>query len=162
MDFGNFSPKVIIVINGEEKAFSKYPSANKPLPEDCHGNITGIKLDYAACGEQDFGILYMARSFNLTKEGIVKKIPDNLEIINEDGVTALRYGQVCFIDHRIVNGTKKSGILGYWDDNNLFICASDEYKFLIAEIRKILIPNKCMFGFSKSFGGNDLCIVTTE
>ena len=162
MEFNNFSPTVILLIDGEEKTFSKYPSVDKPLPEDCRGKITGVKLAYAACGEQDYGMYQLSRDFNLTKYGVITKIPSTLEYINNDGVTAIRYGDICYIDHRIVNAAKECGILGYWDNNNLFICASEEYKFLVLEIMGIIIPQKSMLAFSESLVGNDLCIIATE
>jgi len=162
MEFDNFSPTVIFLIDGEEKIFSKYPSLDIPLPHECRGKVTGVKLAYAACGEQDYGIRHMAKSFDLTKYGIIKKVPSTFEYINKEGVAAIRYGDMCYIDHRIVNGTNECGIIAYWDNNNLFICASEEYKFLILEIMEIIIPQKSMLAFSESLVGNDLCIIATE
>ena len=43
--------------------------------------------------------------------------------------------------------TKKSGVVGYWDNANLIICATKEYEMLIQSCNDLIQPRKAKFAF---------------
>lgn len=161
MDFGNVSP-VIYFITEDDNAveFRKYRFGDekKPSPDECKGKLRGIRLDYACCGEQDWGIEPMARAFGCKgNNGIIHKIP--LELVEEKGVRAIKFGNYAQLDDQMVRRTKEAGIIGYWDDSNLIICAAPEYGFVIDSIKELFKPKRVRFAFNRSFAGSNLLIL---
>ena len=123
--------------------------------------MKGVCLSYAFCGEQDFGIEHMAKQFGVTgKNGTITKIPKELEIVEFKGVKAIKFGKYAELDLKVVEATMEAGVIGYWDDANLIICASQEYEFVINAIQNMFKPKHVRFAFSRSFGGYNLLILS--
>lgn len=132
----------------------------KPAPEECKGVLKGVCLSYAFCGKQDFGIEPIARQFGaIDQNGTITKIPKELEIIESEGVKAIKFGNYAKLDFGMIRATKEAGIIGYWDNANLIICASPEYEFVINSIRVMLKPQHVRFAFSRLFTGRNLLIL---
>lgn len=163
MDLSHVSPETYLLTEDEITIeFKKYrhDDEKKPVPEECKGILKGVCLSYAFCGEQDFGIEPMARQFGATgKNGTITKIPKELEIIESEGVKAIKFGSYAKLDSGMIRATKEAGVIGYWDDANLIICASPEYEFVINSIREMFKPKHVRFGFSRSFAGCNLLIL---
>lgn len=160
MDFSYVSEHTVVLFEGKEQiAFSKYSEEANPNVEDTRKKVVGILLEYAYCGEQDFGIERMAKAFSAEDDGIIKKVPNGLTLDVQDGVAILRYGYKT-ADDQMIKGTKKAGILGYWDDENLMICASSEYSHIIESLIDMIQPNKARFAFQRTFAGSNLLVLT--
>lgn len=164
MDLSHFSPKIYLLTEvGRTIEFGGHTQEDgkKPNVEECKGVLKGVCLEYACCGEQDFGIEPMAKHFGVTeKNGTITKIPNNLEIVKLDGVSAIKFGNYAELDSSVVEETKKIGVLGYWDDANFIICASPEYGCVIDSIYNMFKPKQVRFGLSRSFGGYNLLILS--
>ena len=158
MDFSHVSPNTYLLTeDNRTMGFKKYRYSDdeKPSPEVCKGKIKGVCLTYAFWGRQDIGIGSMASQFEATgKDGIINRIPENLEIVEESNVKAIKFGSYAKLDSDMIRGAMEAGVIGYWDDSNLIICASPEYSFVIDEIKEMIKPKQARFGFSKSFGGH--------
>lgn len=163
MDFTHVSPETYLLTEDEKTLTFKlhrYKNDPNPFPRECKGKLKGVCLSYAFCGEQDFGIEPMARQFGATgKTMMVKKIPKDLEIVDSEGVKAIKFGGYAQLDSNMIHGAKEAGVIGYWDDANLIICASAEYSFVIDSIKAMFKPNHVRFGFSRTFAGRNLLIL---
>ena len=139
----------------------RYEDDEKPSPEECKEVLKGVCLAYAFCGEQDFGIEPMAIQFGATSEnGTITKIPKELKVVENEGVTAIQFGSYAKLDSGMVRATKEYGVISYWDDANFIICASSEYEFVIKSIHEMFKPKNVRFAFSHSFAGYNLLILT--
>ena len=163
MDLSHVSPETYLLTEDDRTIkFKRYRYADEkmPTPEECKGVLKGVCLSYAFCGEQDFGIEPMARQFGATgKNGTITKIPKELEIIESEGVKAIKFGSYAKLDSGMIRAAKEAGVIGYWDDANLIICASSEYEFVIKSIREMFKPKHVRFAFSRSFAGRNLLIL---
>lgn len=163
MDLSHVSPETYLLTEDDRTIKFKryrYDDEKMPTPEECKGVLKGVCLSYAFCGEQDFGIEPMARQFGATgKNGTITKIPKELEIIESEGVKAIKFGSYAKLDSGMIRATKEAGVIGYWDDANLIICASSEYEFVIKSIREMFKPKHVRFAFSRSFAGRNLLIL---
>ena len=161
MDYSHVSPKMYFLTEDERTIeFKKYRygDKSKPSPDECKGKLKGVCLAYACCGEQDFGIKYMATAFGATgKNGTINKVP--LELVETDGVRAIKFGEYARLDEIMIKGAKEAGVIGYWDDSNLIICAAPEYSFIIDSIKAMFKPKCVRFGFNRSFAGCNLLIL---
>lgn len=161
MDFSHVSPETYLLTEDDrtiEFKLYRYDDGKKPSPEECKGTLKGVCLSYAFCGEQDFGIKPMATAFGATdKNGTINKVP--LELVEADGVRAIKFGNYVRLDDSMIQGAKGAGIIGYWDDSNLIICAAPEYGFVIDSIKEMFKPKHVRFGFSRSFAGGNLLIL---
>lgn len=149
MEFSHVSPETYLLTEDDRTIkFKKYRNIgeDKPHPDECKGKIKGVCLSYAFCGEQDFGIRPLADAFGVKgNNGIINKVP--LEIVEADGVRAIRYGKYASLDDDMVQGAMEAGLIGYWDDANLIICAAPEYGFIIDSIKNMFKPKHVRFGF---------------
>lgn len=161
MDYSHVSPETYLLTEDDRTIeFKKYRygDENKPSPDECKGKLKGVCLSYACCGEQDFGIKPMATAFGATgKNGTINKVP--LELVEADGVRAIKFGGYARLDERMIQGAKEAGVIGYWDDSNLIICAASEYGFVIDSIKAMFKPKHVRFGFNRSFAGWNLLIL---
>ena len=164
MDLSHFSPETYLLTeDGRTIKFERYcrNDEKKPTVEECKGALKGVCLSYACCGEQDFGIKPMAKQFGATeKNGTITNIPKELKIVELQGVKAIKFGSYAGLDSRIVKATLDAGVIGYWDDANFIICASSEYGFVIDSIHNMFKPKHVRFGFSRSFAGCNLLILS--
>ena len=134
--------------------FRRYPKKDfpKPLPKDCQGPITGVCLNYAFCGEQDFGISPILQAFGAyDKNMVMARTP--VEIIETKNMKAMVFGEDIYLTDKVNKATKEAGVIGYWDKSNFAICACDEYGFIIDELRKLVKPKNARFSYSETFGG---------
>lgn len=163
MDLSHVSPETYLLTEDNKTiTFKKYrhDDEKKPVPEECKGFLKGVCLSYAFCGEQDFGIEHILRQFGATgKYRTITKIPKQLEIIESEGITAIKFGSYAKLDSGMIGATREAGVIGYWDNANLIICASPEYKFVINSIREMFKPNMVRFGLSSGFAGSNLLIL---
>ena len=162
IDFSHLSPVVSLLMeDGTEIKFNLYRADGEvnPSPEECKGNLKGIKLSYAFCGEQDFGIKPLEEEFKVNKKGIVTKIPKDLKIDSNSYVKSIRYGKDSSLDPIISRITRDTGIIGYWDEENLLICASQNYDFIIDKIKKLFCPKHVKFSLQANTLGYDLLIL---
>lgn len=161
MDYSHVSPETYLLTEDDRTIeFKKYRygDENKPSPDECKGKLKGVCLAYAFCGEQDFGIKPMATAFGATgKNGTINKVP--LELVEADGVRAIKFGGYARLDEIMIQGAKEAGVIGYWDDSNLIICAAPEYGFVIDSIKAMFKPKHVRFGFNRSFAGCNLLIL---
>ena len=152
---GNISPAIHFLMKNETvnsfKLFRAY-GEEKPSINECKGELKGIELSYAFCGEQDYGIHLLAKAFDaMNNDLIIKEVP--LKIIESKGVKAIMYGEDAKLDRNIIHKAKKAGAIGYWDKANLLICVASEYSFLIDSIKEMMVPEHVKFGFKGIFGG---------
>lgn len=163
MELSHVSPSIYLLTEDDrtiEFRNCRYDDKKMPTPEECKGALKGVCLSYAFCGEQDFGIEPMAKQFGATgKNGTITKIPKELEIVESEGVKAMKFGRYAELDSGMIIATKEAGVIGYWDDANLIICASPEYEFVIHSIREMFKPKHVRFTFSRSFAGRNLLIL---
>jgi len=156
------SPETHLLFEKNSIPFKMYRNDDekKPTPEECKGVLKGVFLSYAFCGEQDYGIQPMAIQFGATdKNRTITEIPEKLEIIESEGVKAIKFGSYAKLDSVMIRTAKESGVISYWDKENFIICASSEYKFVIDSIVEIFKPNHARFGFINSFDGPNLLIL---
>lgn len=162
IDFSHLSPVVSLLMeDGTEIQFDLYRADGEvnPSPEECKRSLKGIKLSYAFCGEQDFGIKPLEEEFKVNKKGIVTKIPKDLKIDSNSYVKSIRYGKDSSLDPIISRITRDTGIIGYWDERNLLICASQNYDFIIDKIKKLFCPKHVKFSLQANTLGYDLLIL---
>lgn len=162
IDFSHLSPVVSLLMeDGTEIKFNLYRADGEvnPSPEECKGNLKGIKLSYAFCGEQDFGIKPLEEEFKVNKKGIVTKIPKDLKIDSNSYVKAIMYGKTSNLDPLTSKIAKDTGVVGYWDEENLLICASQNYGFVIDKIKKLFCPKHIKFSLQANTLGYDLLIL---
>ena len=160
MKYSHVSPEVILLKEDNKQInFKKYlyEEEKKPTPDDCKDKIKGIMLTYAFCGEQDFGIKPLEKAFGVDKKGIIKKAP--IELIEKDGVRAIKFGRYIHLNELMIKGAKNSGLIGYWDEENIIICAAPEYGFIIDSIKELIKPNRAWLGLEDLLFGNNLMIV---
>ena len=165
MNYDLISPKICFYMkNGDTLIFKRFlrNGEEKPQIERCKGEIDGILLGYAFCGEQDFGIRELAKAFDaLNEDCIIKKVP--LEIVEEQGVRAIKYGENVCLNKDMIRGAKQIGVIGYWDNANFIICAAPDYGFIIDSIKEFIRPNHVAFTFERTFGGRgNLVIIAVE
>ena len=102
----------------------------------------------------------MAKQFGaIGKSRIITNIPKELEIIEFEGIKALKFGCYAKLDLEIIRATKEAGVISYWDNENLFISVSSEYAFIINSIWTMFKPLLVRFAFSRSFSGRILLIL---
>ena len=163
MEMRHVSPELYLLTeDGKMLEFLRKRNEDEknPTPDECRGPLKGVSLSYAFCGEQDFGIGPLAKMFGAANEseGIITKIPEELEIIEFDGVKAIKIGRYVELDSDMVEETKKVGIIGYWDNSQFIICASPEYEFVIDSIREMFKPNQVRFAHDRYLWGCSLLI----
>ena len=164
MDQSKLSPEVCFLMQyGQPVVFKRFRRNGEELPsaEQCKGELTGITLTYAFCGEQDDGIRPLLKAFGaLNDDLLIKREP--LEVVELDGYKAIKYGEDVHLDFNVARTAKQSGVVGYWDKSNLMICTSPEYGFLIESIKELMKPRHARFGFKGVFGGRyHLVILST-
>lgn len=164
MDLSHVSPQTYLLTEDNRTIkFENYRHGDEkvPTPEECKCKLKGVCLAYAFCGEQDFGIRPMAEEFKATGTNMtINKIPKELEVIESNGVRAIKFGNYARLDSGMIRATMEAGVIGYWDDANFIVCASPEYSFVIDEIKAMFKPKQIRFGFSRSFGGANLLILS--
>lgn len=162
MEFGAVSPKTYLLTEDIRTiTFDKYWNEGeyKPKLEECMGIIKGVRLSYAFRGEQDVSIKPLLDALGVTDDyGLITKVP--LETGEEDGARFIKYGRDSKLNDNTIQAAKKVGIIGYWDDPNLMICAAPEYDFVIDSISKMFTPKKVRLGFNRGAGNiRDLLIL---
>ena len=161
MNYDLLSPRVSFTMkSGETIVFKRFLRNGEEIPsaEKCKGEIVGISLAYAFCGEQDFGIRPLAKAFDALNDCmIIKRAP--LEIAKADGVKAIMYGEDVSLNKNMIRGAKQAGVIAYWDKANLIICARPEYSFVIDSIKEIIKPNHVRFAFEEIFGGRGNLVI---
>ena len=164
MDYAHLSPEMYLLTDDDRTLM--FPrrvtdEKKKPLPEDCKGKLKGICFAYAFCGEQDFGIEPMAKAFGATGDkSIITKVP--IEVIEFQKAKALNFGSEVSMDEQIVKEIKKSGLIGYWDDENLFVGAAPEYGFLTEAILDLTRLHCARFAFSRAGMGRHNLLILRE
>lgn len=161
MDSTFISEEILFLLEGEEcisfSNTSLHPS-QLPTEEQLRKNIIGIQLSYANCGEQDGGIAPLAEAFGFGSKGIIRKIPKDFRVTEQEDVFVLKHGSIS-ISSRMFEIAKKFGVAGYWDEANLIICASKEYEPILRAVLAFIQPEKAKFAFrSLPFGGRNLMI----
>ena len=162
IDSTHLSPVVSLLMeDGREIEFKLYRHDGEinPSSKECKGRIRKIRLSYAFCGEQDFGIKPLEEKFKVNKKGIVTKIPKDLKIDSNSYVKAIMYGKTSNLDPLTSKIAKDTGVVGYWDEENLLICASQNYGFVIDKIKKLFCPKHIKFSLQANTLGYDLLIL---
>lgn len=164
MDSYHVSNEIMFLLDGNETvsfSMNSFSKSQKPTEEQMRKDILGVQLSYAACGEQQFGIEPMAKAFDATPKGVITQIPKDFNVYTEENFIILKYGNDS-ISPRMFDMAKEFGIVGYWDDANLIICASKEYEEIIKNTRKFIKPKKAKFAFRTVFGGRNLMILAVQ
>lgn len=125
-----------------------------PSKEQVQKRVTGIEIAYACCGEQDFGIEPLLTAFHAKKDGQIQEIPETLSLKKQEKIWILKYGNT-FFDPRMLSLTKEVGMTGYWDKENIVICASEPYEEIIKNIVVFLERKRAKF----TFKGPNLMII---
>ena len=161
MNHDLLSPRIYLFMkNGRNVVFKRFlrTGEEKPSVESCRGEITGITLAYAFCGEQDYGIRPLAKAFDaLNEKAVMRKVP--LEIVSREDYKAIKYGDDVDLNENLIRTTKQSGVVGYWDQANIIICAAPEYSFIIDAIAEFIKPNHTAFAFEEFFGGRGNLVI---
>ena len=114
-------------------------------------------MDYAFCGEQDFGIDDIQTAFDATdNDMIIKK--DSTKIVTSKTAKAIMYGDVT-LNNTLAKEANRVGLIGYWDKSNFIICAGKNYSFIIDEIKSMIVPKHCRFGFTQGFMGRGNLVI---
>lgn len=140
--------------------FSRAPLEHSVLPTKgmLKRKITGVLLDYAFCGEQDFGINPLKEAFGATNnDGIITKIPSGFTVDTAGDVSVLKYGDTS-ISPGMYGYARRFGVAGYWDKENLIFCASKKYEAIILNLIDFFEPYKVRF--VPSYLGEDLLITS--
>lgn len=162
MDSTHVSEKIWIRLEGDETVLFSNDSivpSYLPTEEQLRKKITGVQLSCPFYGKQAFGIEPLKTAFGAEKNGIIKKIPNELTLDMQDDVVILKYGTT-FLSSRMISIAKIVGMSGYWDDSNLIICSSKEYEPIIENIIDFLQPQKVAFAFRTILGGPNLMIIS--
>ncbi len=162
MDSTHVSEEIMFLLEGDETILfssSSLYSSIKPTEEQLRKKIIGIQLSCSYCGEQYFGIQPMARAFGAGSNGIINKVPKDLTLDTQGDVVILKYGPTS-LSFRMLEIAKEVGVVGYWDDGNLIICASKEYESIIEHVIDFIQPKKAKFAFRTVFGGRNLMILS--
>lgn len=162
MDSTHVSPEIMFLLEGNETisfSSSVLHTSIKPTEEQLQKKIIGIQLSNASCGEQAFGIDPMARAFGAGSDGIINEVPKDLTLDTQENVVILKYGST-FLSPRMLEIAKEVGVAGYWDDENLIICASKEYESIIKKVIDFIQPKKAKFAFRTVFGGRNLMVLS--
>ena len=101
---------------------------------------------------------HVSKAFGATPKGVINQIPKDFNVYTQEDTIVLKYGDTS-ISPRMFDMAKKAGIVGYWDDANLIICASKEYEAIVKNMRKFIKPKKAKFAFRSVFGGRNLMIL---
>lgn len=160
MDYSNVSPVVsLITANNKVIGFRKLRSDDyeKPTPDECKRKLKGICLSYAFCKEQDFGIQVLEEAFKISADGTIHDAP--FEVIESKKVKAIVYGKSIALNDEMIKGAILSGIIGYWDSENVIICASLEYGFVIDEIKEFIKPEFAKIGFTSGYNGGENLVI---
>lgn len=161
MDYAHISPEILFLLEGEESisfANVSWKEACLPTEEQIRKKVIGVQLAYACCGEHHGGIQPMAQAFAATsKNGIIKKLPKNFNCYTKDNMTILKYGNEDV--SKLAKIAKEVGVAGYWDDNNLIICSTEQYKPIVQNTKGLMQPQKAKFAFRTVFGGRNLMIL---
>lgn len=162
IDFRHLSPVVSLLMkDGRKIEFNLYRFDGEinPSPEECKGELKGIELSYAFCGEQDIGIKSLEEEFKVNNLGVITKIPKNFKIDSNSYVKVLKCGKSANLDPKLSKITKETGVIGYWDDSNLLICVSQNYDFVIDKIKKLFCPKHVKIVLRTNSLGYDLIIL---
>lgn len=149
MDPSKFSRKITFeLVSGDKIIFERF---NEPTPvittKQLHEDIASIEFSYAFCGEQDFGIERLANSFEANP--IISKLPDDFIIKKTGSIYILSHG-IYVSNSEISKMTNKHGFIGYWDDANLVMCASKEYKEIIEKVYSFMKPGNAFLALNTS------------
>ncbi len=161
MDYTHVSGQFMVRLeDGTSLMFSNSSLTPSCLPteDQIQKKIIGIQWSYAFCGEQNFGIEPMEIAFDAKSDRIIKQIPKELTVDTQDDVSILKYGHTS-ISPLMLESAKEVGMVGYWDDSNFIICASQKYEPIIENIIDFIEPYKVKFGFRTVFGGQNLMII---
>ncbi len=131
-----------------------------PTQQQINKKIIGLRLSYAWSKDQDWGIDLIKAAFGTSKDGVIKKIPENLLVgeIDRGEVYAIKYGY-SFIPYQMIEQTLQCGMTGAWDNNNFAICATERYKPIIKGIEELLKSGKAKFAVAYGLGAPDFMIV---
>ncbi len=161
-DIKSLSQKAGLIMEGERQVDFKLhwtDKEKKPSDHECKGKISLVYLGYAFMGEQDFGIDGLREKFGIQEgETLIRRIPEDLKVIEKDGVKAIKIGQYVDLDEMMVKATLRAGLAGTWDEKAFIICAAPEYSFLIDYIVENLKPNGAKIGITHNFFGPNLVI----
>ena len=163
MDLSHLSPEFSLLTKDDKVIeFKQYGYNEKgiPSPKDCEAALKGIRLSYAFCGEQDFGIEEILKRFGaMNKNGIITRIPEGLSITTSGEVKAIKFGNYIKLDSEMIKRANTHGIIGYWDYESFIICASKEYEFIINSIQEMFKPKHLRFALNRSFAGFNFIIL---
>lgn len=162
MDSTHVFEKIWIRLEGDETIlFSNdyiVPSF-LPTEEQLRKKVTGIQLSCPFYEKKDFGIEPLKKAFGAEKNGIIKKIPNELILDIQEDIVIFKYGTI-HIFPTMISIAKTVGMSGYWDDLNLIICSSREYEPIIRNVIYFIQPQKSAFAFRNIFGGPNLMIIS--
>lgn len=164
MEFSHISGEVMFLLGSKETlTFSRMPykDSSKPTPEQLREDIIGVQLSYAFCGEQDFGIEPLAKDFGAFPSGFITKIPQDFYVHSDGDIVVLKHGRLS-IDPYMYDIARETGVAGYWDDENLVLCASKEYDSIIASTRNLITSRKAKFAFRTVGFGRNLLILSAN
>lgn len=156
----NISPNVTVKFDHDIETIMVFYSdikENKTI-DQVSGRVTGINLSYASCTEQNYGIKYLLQDFKAKDNGQIKRVPRELSIQEKYGVSTLCYGSE-EITREIADLANYSGVIGYWDWNTLFVCASAKYRHIPYSLLELLKSSRTYFAFKNNSIGKDLVII---
>ena len=161
MDFLYISPEVKILFEDNEELRilkKQIYSHTKISEEQCKKRIIEIELSTAFYRHQDNQIIHLKKSFNMSHDGVINAIPKTYRIETVDNVMVLKIGNT-EITPSMIGLAEKVGVVGYWDNANIIICVSEQYKLLFENIRRLFVCFQTRLKISKDFWGPNLKIM---
>ena len=161
MDFLYISPEVKILFEDNEELRilkKQIHSHTKISEEQCKKRIIEIELSNAFYRHQDNQISYLKKAFKMSHDGVINEIPKTYSIETVDNVRILKIG-ITEITPSMLGLAEKVGVVGYWDNANIIICVSEQYKLLFENIRQLFICFQTRLKISKDSWGPNLKIM---
>ncbi len=153
MEIRFLSPETTLIMeNGKQLTFKL--EEKKPSPKECNEILKGISLKSTLGAIKFLGIRIMEERFGVNEKGLeINKLPKDFEVVESQGVKAIRTGGYMCLDNEMIDVTNKAGIVGMWDFEEFIICASKEYSFVIDAILEMIKPEKTRLDLEKLSDG---------
>lgn len=161
MDFLYISPEVKILFEDNEELRVLKKSIHSEIEisaEQCQKKVLEIELSNSFYRHQDNNILNLKKSFNMSADGVINKIPKNYYIETVENVMILKIGNT-EITPGMIGLAEKVGVVGYWDNANIIICVSKQYKSLFENIRRLFTCFQTRLKISCDSWGPNLKII---
>ena len=143
----HMSKEIKFVLEGNEIiSFSNSFLTPRCLPTQAQlrKKIISMELSHPFYNECDLQVEKIAKAFDVGEDGIIKKIPNEFVLHTQDNIIILKSSSI-LVETYILEWTEVFGIVGCWDQTDIIICSSQEYKPIMENVIDFMQPQRAKF-----------------